>query len=398
MALPRRAVRSILCAVVLGLALLPHAEAAEPADFTVDDTRDLPDKNLHDKKCRTREQTCTLRAAVQQANFLGGGRVIAVPPGTYALAIGGAFEDEAVTGDLDITADLAIQGAGARRTVIRGDTDDRLFDIHPGATVSIFGVTVEGGEVDDNGGGIRNAGELLIVRRSTISDNLAVGDGGGIHNSGQLWLFKSTVSGNTALNSGGGLANTKRLVLVNSTVGGNRVEAFGAEKGGGLRNSAAAIARLKNVTFNGNAVEGEAPEGGTMANDPGGAVLLEMAIIANSLASENCLGTMTSLGHNIDSGDSCGFTSSGDLRNADPRLGLLTNNGGPTDTHALLSSSPAIDAGTNANCPDEDQRLVARPQDGDGDATAVCDIGAYEAEPPGSPSDEPVDPSSPMQS
>jgi hypothetical protein len=385
MAIPRQAVRSILCAVVLGFALLPHAEAAEPTDFTVDDTRDLPDKNLHDKKCRTKEQTCTLRAAVQQANFLGGGGIIAVPSGTYALTVEGPFEDEAVTGDLDIHADLSIQGAGARRTVIRGDTDDRLFDIHPGVTVTIFGVTIQDGAVDDNGGGIRNAGEPLIIRRSTISDNLAVGDGGGIHNSGQLWLFKSIVSGNTALNSGGGLANTKQLVLVNSTVSGNRVEAFGAEKGRGLRNSASAIARLKNVTFNGNAVEGEAPEGGAIANDPGGSVLLEMAIIANSLASENCLGTMTSLGHNIDSGDSCGFTSPGDLSNTDPQLGPLANNGGPTDTHALLSGSPAIDAGINANCPDEDQRLVARPQDGDGDATAVCDIGAYEAEPAASP-------------
>jgi hypothetical protein len=91
---------------------------------------------------------------------------------------------------------------------------------------------------------------------------------------------------------------------------------------------------------------------------------------------------MTSLGHNIDSGASCGFTSPGDLGNTDPQLGLLADNGGPTDTHALLPGSPAIDAGINANCPDEDQRFIARPQDGDGDATAVCDIGSYEAESP----------------
>jgi hypothetical protein len=83
-----------------------------------------------------------------------------------------------------------------------------------------------------------------------------------------------------------------------------------------------------------------------------------------------------STGHNLDSDGSCFLTATGDLPKRDPLLGALTDNGGPTDTQALLPGSPAIDAGSADGCPQHDQRGVARPQG------AGCDIGAYERVPP----------------
>jgi hypothetical protein len=58
----------------------------------------------------------------------------------------------------------------------------------------------------------------------------------------------------------------------------------------------------------------------------------------------------------------------------DPRLGPLTDNGGPTQTHALLAGSPALDAGGPDFCPGTDQRGVTRPQG------PACDMGSYEQE------------------
>jgi hypothetical protein len=86
----------------------------------------------------------------------------------------------------------------------------------------------------------------------------------------------------------------------------------------------------------------------------------------------NCFGAITSAGHNLDSGNTCGFGAAGDLKNTSPLLGPLANNGGPTLTHAELNGSPTIDRGDPATCPNVDQRGVARP------FGPACDIGAFE--------------------
>ncbi|MBI1194715.1 MAG: DUF11 domain-containing protein [Gammaproteobacteria bacterium] len=86
----------------------------------------------------------------------------------------------------------------------------------------------------------------------------------------------------------------------------------------------------------------------------------------------------TSSGYNLEDVDTCTLSSTGDIINTDPALGALADNGGKTETMAITASSPALDAGDNANCPNNDQRDSLRPADGDLNGSFVCDIGAFE--------------------
>ena len=108
------------------------------------------------------------------------------------------------------------------------------------------------------------------------------------------------------------------------------------------------------------------------------------SIVAQNSATTgaDCIGGIVSYGYNLEKATSCGFTSTGDKQNTDPLLDSLWNNGGATQTRALLPGSPAIDAGV---CTDGDsaavavdQRAIARPADGDNSGSAACDIGAFE--------------------
>ena len=77
-----------------------------------------------------------------EANALPGADYITVPQGTYSLTIGGANEDAAATGDLDITDDLDILGADERSTIIDGGGLDRVFEIFGPTVVGVSGLTL----------------------------------------------------------------------------------------------------------------------------------------------------------------------------------------------------------------------------------------------------------------
>ena len=114
---------------------------------------------------------------------------------------------------------------------------------------------------------------------------------------------------------------------------------------------------------------------------PGGG--FQNSIVANN-SGQNCSNPVTSDGYNLSSDGTCNFNAVGDLNNHAPLLGPLQNNGGPTDTMALLLGSPAIDAGNPAGCKDAqgnllltDQRGMPRPDKEDANG---CDMGAYESQ------------------
>lgn len=174
-------------------------------------------------------------------------------------------------------------------------------------------------------------------------------------------MTADTLSGNAAAAGlGGGINNDSAgsLTVSNSTFSGN----FGGLAGGGI--SAGGAVTVTSSTFYSNTAGG-------LVNGGSNVVTVKNTIVANN-TSYNCSGTITSLGHNLESANTCGFSAAGDLPNTNPLVGRLANNGGPTLTHALLPGSSAINAGTNAGCPATDQRGVPRPQFG------TCDIGAFE--------------------
>jgi hypothetical protein len=376
-----------------------------------------------DGSCDPDAGVCTLREAIQTANAHAGEDSITLPADTYTLNIPGANEEASATGDLDITEDLKINGAGAEATTIdaAGATGlgDRVLDIQADVTAEISDLTITGG-VAELGAGIDvhfsfglPAGRL-ILNNSTVSGNTATGGaggGGGLFNGGAVTVTNSTFSANSG-SYGGGIRNFGALTLNNSTISNNSADSVGgglsnegfgttitianstfsansAGNAGGLFNSQTdATITITNSTFSANS----ANSGGGLLNR--GTINIKNSIVANSPFGGDCSGTITSFGVNLSSDNTCGFVSPS-LHGVFAGLdGLALNPPGTTKTHALCPTdsagpvgvlciialpSVAIDAVTD--CTDTagtpvltDQRGVHRPQP----ATGACDIGAYE--------------------
>jgi len=184
--------------------------------------------------------------------------------------------------------------------------------------------------------------------------------------------------------TGGGIDNEGTLT-VTSTFSGNSASAGwqGLGFGGGIFNDAGSTLTVTNSTFSGNSalgfgsLEDRSPGGGGIVNS-GGTLTVTNTIVANSPSGGNCSGPITDGGHNIDDDGSCGFSGTSPS-NTNPMLSGLANNGGPTQTIALLAGSPAIDAGDESVCSvapvnNLDQRGYVRP----GTGSVNCSIGAYE--------------------
>lgn len=367
-----RALATVAAALMAAGILLLAAKPAHATTFTVDRTDD-PDPAIANA-CTAAPDDCSLRGAIVAANATAGADDVTLA-GDYTLTREITFVDDASVGDLDITDELTITGAGARTTIVAGGAapfNDRIFDNHSGVTATITGLTITGGKANDgDGGGVNNEGDLTLDGVA-VNGNTASDDSGGIHsNGGALNITDSTVSGNSARYVGGvyqqrgGIAN-----ITNSTISGNKATLFG----GGVQ-ALASVINVRNSTIASN--ESGGLGGGILTQGPGSFVSVKNTIVAgNSI--DNCDtaqasgGIISSLGNNISSDDSCPFTQPTDKRNTNPLLGPLQNNGGPTDTRALLAGSPAIDAGSNTGCPATDQRGVTRPQG------LRCDIGAFE--------------------
>lgn len=141
---------------------------------------DAPHWNPGVGACETApgDDRCTLRAAIMEANARPGKDRIVVPSGTYSLSSPAIVEDHSIFGDLDITDDLVIEGAGVGATILDGGSQDRLFDVH-GARVEISGFTLQNGntvEIGEAGGAVRSSGNLTLTRISVSVSKGLVGE------------------------------------------------------------------------------------------------------------------------------------------------------------------------------------------------------------------------------
>ncbi|HKX12601.1 MAG TPA: choice-of-anchor Q domain-containing protein, partial [bacterium] len=236
--------------------------------------------------------------------------------------------------------------------------------------------TTDSEDLGHDGGGIL-AFNNLIIDRSTISGNSSIANGGGITTESLATITNSTISGNTAAENGGGLDSGQgEVFLTNVTISGNAANGSG---GGIFINSPPVNPGIKfgfspptinllHLTIADNtAAEGN----GIFNGGPASFLNFGNSIIAGN-ASANCFGEGTSLGGNVSNDATCNLTGTGDLPNANPALGDLADNGGPTQTHDLLVGSQAIDTGIDCPPPAQDQRGITRPQG------LACDSGAVE--------------------
>ncbi len=409
-------VSAVLVALVVATAAVVLALVANPAwaatTITVNTTTD--ENNI--------DGDCSLREAVIAANT--DTQTDACPAGDGADTI---LFDLGQTATITLgsqlptitdASGLTIDGGSASITV-SGNDAVRVFEVNPGAKLTLASLTVADGKAGDFGGGIYNlsggtvevtnstfsgnsANDLggaidnrgtLTVTNSTFSDNKTTRPdgnnfGGGIFNDGTAEVTKSTFSGNSSL-QGGGIANFSTLEVTNSTFSENSGSA-----GGGIFNNDTLT--VTNSTFSGNSST-QLP-GGAIRNQEGffpgegGTVTLSNTIVANSPSGGNCGGTIIDGGYNIDDGTTCGFSTTNNSQpSTNPLLDPegLQDNGGPTKTVALQEGSPAIDAG--ATTLTTDQRGVSRPQG------VADDIGAFELEatPPPPPAPTPPPPPAP---
>jgi adhesin HecA-like repeat protein len=159
---------SIAAALVLAGLLAPGAVAATLTPTRVDDL--APDG------CTPTD--CSLREAVLLANALGGPDTVVLGPGVYQLTRPGSGEDGGLTGDLDISGPLTIQGAGQGTTTIVGVAlGDRLLEAF--APLTLFDLRLEGGQAPSNAaGGALLTGAATTLRRVSVANNGALAGGG----------------------------------------------------------------------------------------------------------------------------------------------------------------------------------------------------------------------------
>ena len=381
--------------------------------YTVSKTQDSNDGNC--------DSDCSLREAVQISGTQPG--AIVLPAGTYA-----------VPGGLAARGGGGIYGAGRGVTLIDAQGSGRVL-VHRASqgnnTYALHDLTLANGlgSSTGDGGAFSGAGGHYVLDHVALRDSTSGRDGGGmaLAETSTLSMYDSIVAGNVAQNSGGGIyCNGDNMEIYESAIIGNQTLAAGdATGGGGIFFEGRVEMRLVNSTVSGNRSAGE---GGGFYLDLGGGgqrniinnssivnnefgpsstvarqggLLLAYRVasvrdttISNSVLAGNFLGgspgalydcarssdaIVPVTGYNlVQSANTCLFGATGDQTGIDPQLQPL-DTALPMPVHLPANGSPLIDAGDpGSSCARADALGTTRPLDGNGDGTALCDIGAVE--------------------
>jgi hypothetical protein len=410
--------------------------------LVVNDPGDAGDATIGNGLCATAGGACTLRAALDEANarmYCGTISITFSVTGQITLANNSLV----VAHDVNITGPGAGQLTVRRSTAV-GTPNFRIIEVRGTPTIAISGVTLAGGNLSGAGAGVFFSGGVLTLTDVTFSGNATTdggrggglyvnggsavlsnssvinnavlngGSGGGIYvNDGTMSLINSSVSGNTAgSGSGAGIFNSGALLVTNSAITGNAANTAGGFFGGGLYStgSSGASVTIINSTFSGNnagagggictfgpvAMTNTTVAGNNATNAGGGVLIANPTTVTlrNTIVASNTLGvggtgpdlsgTFASQDYNL-IGNTSGATFTGEtthnIANVNPLLGPLGNNGGPTLTHALLTCSPALNAGSNALALDQNSSPLLTDQRGVGFnriSNGTVDIGAFE--------------------
>src|SRR5918999_6430161 len=268
--------------------------------FDVNSTTDARDAQVGDGVCRTVAGACTLRAAIQEANALPGADEIQLPAGTYSLGIAPQNQNDAASGDLDITGSLAIRGAGAGSTHVNGSGLDRVFEVAvAGGTVAFSGLTIRDGDADEYGGAIFNSSTATVtVANSTLTRSVAGKTGGAVDNyvGGEVHIRDSNLSDNFARESGSAINNNRdgTVTVTNSTVSSNSAADFGLDEllaGAGAIANNAELDTAGTITVTGSRLSdnraGGGRSGAAISNDGAGAVAVETTTFSKNRAHAN---------------------------------------------------------------------------------------------------------------
>ena len=381
---------------VLSISALSIELAQAGNSVTVTSISDQPEQGL-----------TTLREAIAEANTIANPMInfdqtLFSVPQTILLE----------NGELLISTNTTINGPGKDLLTVDGNENSRIFRIDDETdaliNVEISGVTLTRGNgsspadtrtggcvlsfesltLNDsvvtqcdsvgNGGGIFTRFGSLNLNSSTLSANFSGNNGGGLYlRDASAMLSESTLSNNSTLFSGGAVfvSRSSHLELSNSTISDNSIMASGSRGGGIFIDNNTSSLFVQHSTIIKNSRQGVFSRQSSLIN-------INNSIIANN-TTDDCDFTNingNSINHNnLDSDGSCDVLASNHFTVIDPRLGPLSYNGGSTMTHLPLPGSPAIDNGDEALCLDFDQRSISRPQDGDGNGSSFCDIGAVES-------------------